>query len=66
MLSLAPRALINNVAQCYLSDTVLEAEPPKLLRTVMFCGLVGQENEALKRPFPLSFNVPTRAPVAVM
>ena len=49
----------------YLSETALEADPPKLLRTVMFCGFVGQESEALKRPLPLFFNVPTRAPVAV-
>jgi len=27
----------------YFKVTVLLAEPPKLLRTVMFCGLVGQE-----------------------
>ena len=48
-----------------MSDTAVEAEPPKLLRTVIFCGFVGQEKEALKRPFPLSLNVPTTAPVAV-
>ena len=48
-----------------MSETGLEAEPPKLLRTVIFPGFVGQESEALNRPFPLFFNVPTRAPVAV-
>ena len=48
-----------------MSETGLDAEPPKLLRTVIFCGFVGQESEALKRPLPLFFNVPIRAPVAV-
>ena len=49
----------------YLSVTGLEAEPPRLLRTVMFSGFVGQDSEALKRPLPLFFSVPTRAPVEV-
>src|SRR5689334_18371272 len=49
----------------YLSATGLEAEPPKLLRTVIFPGFVGQESEALNRPLPLFFNVPTSALVAV-
>jgi hypothetical protein len=30
-----------------LSVTFLEAEPPRLLRTVMFCGFVGHENVLL-------------------
>ena len=49
----------------HLSVTALEAEPPRLLRTVMFSGYAGHESEALKRPLPLFFNVPTRAPVDV-
>jgi hypothetical protein len=49
----------------YLSETGLDAEPPKLLRTVMFSGFVCQGNEALKRPLPLFFKVPTKAPDAV-
>ena len=49
----------------YLSATGLEVEPPKLLRTVIFSGFVGHDNEALKRPLPVFFRVPTRAPLAV-
>src|SRR4029079_2861877 len=49
----------------YLSATALDADPPKLLRTVIFSGYVGQDSEALKRPLPLFFSVPTRAPLAV-
>jgi hypothetical protein len=30
----------------YFKVTVLLAEPPRLLRTVMFCGLVGHEKSA--------------------
>ncbi|HWF87797.1 MAG TPA: hypothetical protein VN659_03155, partial [Pyrinomonadaceae bacterium] len=49
----------------YLSVTELDVEPPKLLRTVMFSGFVGQDSEALKLPLPLFFIVPMRAPLAV-
>lgn len=49
----------------YLRATGLEAEPPKLLRTVMLSGYIGHGSEALKRPLPLVLNVPTKAPVAV-
>jgi len=31
----------------------------------MFSGYVGQDSEALKRPLPLFFNVPMRAPLVV-
>ena len=58
-------AFIRGLNSSYLSETTLEAEPPKLLRTVMLSGFVGQGSEALKRLLPLFFNVPTRAPVAV-
>ena len=49
----------------YFSATALEADPPKLLRTVIFSGYVSQGNKALKRPLPLFFNVPMNAPVEV-
>jgi len=49
----------------YLSVTALDADPPKLLRTVIFSGFAGQDSEALKRPLPPFFSVPTRAPVLV-
>jgi hypothetical protein len=29
---------------CYFNTTDLDAEPPRLLRTVMFCGLDDHEN----------------------
>ena len=49
----------------YFSETGLVADPPKLLRTVIFSGFVGQVSEALKRPLPLFFSVPTSAPLVV-
>ena len=49
----------------YFGVTVADAEPPKLLRTVMFPGFVGQKSEALKRPLPLFFKVPIKASVDV-
>src|SRR5262249_2289828 len=52
-------------AQVYLSATALDADPPKLLRTVTFAGYVGQGSDALTRPPPLFFSVPIRASVAV-
>ena len=45
--------------------TALDADPPKLLRTVIFPGFVGHDSEALKRPLPVFFSVPTSAPVVV-
>ena len=65
LFALASRALFVLASRAYLSATGLEAEPPRLLRTVIFSGYVGQDSEALKRPLPLFFSVPTRAPVAV-
>jgi hypothetical protein len=49
----------------HLGVTALEADPPKLLRTVIFSGFVGQDSEALKRPLPVFLSVPTSAPVVV-
>jgi len=49
----------------YFCVTALDADPPNVLRTVIFAGYTGQGSEALNRPLPLFFNVPTRAPVAV-
>lgn len=49
----------------YFTETAFEAEPPKLLRTVMFCGFVGHGSRALNLPPPLFVNVPIKAPVAV-
>ena len=49
----------------YLVVTALVAEPPRLLRTVMFCGLFGQVNLPLNLPPPVPVNVPMRSPVAV-
>ena len=48
-----------------MSATALVADPPKLLRTVMLFGFVGHDNWPVKRPPPLFFNVPIKAPVAV-
>ena len=48
-----------------MSVTALVAKPPKLLRTVILFGFVGHDNCALKRPSPLLFIVPIKAPVAV-
>src|SRR5215203_1397834 len=49
----------------YLSVTALVAEPPALLRTVMFFGSVGHDNWALKRPPPLFFKLTIKVPVDV-
>jgi hypothetical protein len=49
----------------YFTETAFEAEPPKLLRTVTFCGFVGHGSRALNLPPPLFVNVPINAPVAV-
>jgi hypothetical protein len=49
----------------YFSVTALEADPPRLLRTVMFSGYVGHGSDALKRPLPLLLTVPMKASVAV-
>ena len=38
--------------------TVLLAEPPRLLRTVIFCGFVDNENSPRYRPPPSLVNVP--------
>ena len=65
------RTAENYLAPCektrttYFGVTALEADPPNVLRTVMFSGNTGHGSEALNRPLPLFFNVPTRAPVAV-
>lgn len=69
---LAPRlpfAIVPRVqssrAQIYLSVTALDAEPPKLLCTVMYFGFVGHDQIALKLPPPLLVKVPINAPLAV-
>ncbi len=45
--------------------TVRVACPPKLLRTVILCGLTDKLNCALNRPPPLLVNAPTSWPVEV-
>ena len=57
--------MLSPAARAYFSATEVKAEPPKLLRTVMLSGFVGQESDALNRPLPLFFNGPIKAPVAV-
>ena len=52
-------------AKHYLRVTAVDADPPKLLRTVIFLGFVDHDNRALKLPPPLFANVPMKAPVAV-
>ena len=47
----------------YFEATVFEAEPPKLLRTVMFLGRVGHDKRALNLPPPLFVNVPIKVPL---
>ena len=47
----------------YFADTVLVAEPPRLLLIVMFCGLVDEVNCPLYLPPPLLLSVPISAPV---
>jgi hypothetical protein len=49
----------------YLAVTALVAEPPRLLRTVMFCGFVAQVNCPLYLPPPSFVIVPMSSPVAV-
>ena len=48
----------------YLSVTAADADPPRLLRTVMFLGFVGHDKRPLKLPLPLFVNVPMKTPVA--
>ena len=49
----------------HLAVTTPVAEPPKLLRTVMFCGLLGQVKRPSYPPPPLFESVPIRALVEV-
>ena len=49
----------------YFTVTVREAEPPRLLRTVMFCGLEDQEKSPRYRPPPSLRSVPINWFVAV-
>ena len=42
----------------YFAVTARVAEPPKLLRAVMFCGLTDQLSSALYLPPPLFVSVP--------
>ena len=49
----------------YFTVTVRVAEPPRLLRTVMFCGLEGQEKSPRYRPPPSLRSVPINWFVAV-
>ena len=49
----------------YLSETDFVAEPPELLRTVMFCGFTGQLNVPLYRPLPVFLSVPISVPLVV-
>src|ERR1700752_896718 len=50
----------------YLTSTALVALPPRLLRTVMFCGLVETLNSPRYCPPPLLPSVPISAPDAVL
>ena len=50
----------------YLASTALVATPPRLLRTVMFCGLVETLNSPRYCPPPLFPSVPISAPLAVL
>jgi hypothetical protein len=50
---------------CHLAVTTLVAEPPRLLRTVMFCGLVAQVNSPRYLPPPSLVSVPICWPVEV-
>jgi hypothetical protein len=61
----ADHSLIVVRAKPYLSVTAVDADPPKLLRTVMLRGFVGHDNRALKLPPPSFVSVPMKAPVAV-
>src|SRR6266851_5551309 len=49
----------------YFAWTALVAEPPRLLRTVMFCGFTGHENWPVYLPPPLLASVPISPPVEV-
>ena len=49
----------------YFNVTVRVACPPRLLRTVMFCGFVDQENSPRYRPPPSLRRVPIRVFVDV-
>ncbi len=49
----------------YFTVTVFVADPPRLLRTVMFCGFTGHENWPLYFPPPLLVSAPINALVAV-
>ena len=49
----------------HLAVTAPVAEPPKLLRTVMFCGLLGHVKRPSYLPPPLFERVPIRALVEV-
>src|SRR5881628_1256203 len=49
----------------YFACTALDTDPPRLLRTVIFDGLVGHENWPSYLPPPLLASVPIRAFVAV-
>lgn len=44
LLDVADLSLIVACAKPYLSVTAFDADPPKLLRTVMFFGLIGHDN----------------------
>lgn len=50
----------------YFASTVLVATPPRLLRTVMFCGFVETLNSPRYCPPPLLPRVPMSAPDAVL
>ena len=45
-------------AVTYFRVTVLVAVPPRVLRTVMFCGLLGQVKRPSYLPPPLLLSVP--------
>ena len=51
-----PRA--DTVPSGHFGVTALLADPPRLLLTVMFCGLLGQENWPPYLPPPLFVSVP--------
>ena len=55
------------VSRCdrYFAVTAFVAVPPRLLRTVMFCGLVATLNKPEYLPAPLFVSVPMNAFVDV-
>jgi hypothetical protein len=63
--STQPRALLSAsyLASTHLTVTVLVAEPPRLLRTVIFSGFVGHVNWPPYLPPPLLLSVPMAWPV---